>query len=196
MEKYSAGIVKKPTFLRESIEVAALINQGFENYMVKNKLLEENLLKIVPPRRNVEISSAVLNRISQLTEDQIWLLSNGSLEDKKQIVLLSIIKSERLVKEFMNEVYLDKLAGSQRTFNDTDINIFFNHKAEADDDVAKWKEVTVKKIKQVLKKILKELGYIEFKGKIALITPPIVSDRLIQSLAGETIDIRRIFTRG
>lgn len=194
MEKYSAGIVKKPTFLRESIEVAALINQGLERHEVKSKLLSENILKITPQRRNVEISSAVLTRLSQLTSDQIQLMCNGSLEDRKQVVLLSILKSERLLRDFMNEVYLEKLYMSQRTLNDADINLFFNHKAETDDDVAKWKDVTIKKIKQVIKKILKELGYLEINGKAALITPPIISDRFLKVLSGEDADIRRIFT--
>lgn len=195
MEKYSAGLVKKPTFLKETIEVASLFNQGFSALEVKNRLVEENVLKVTPPRRNLEISSAVTVRVSSLTEDQVRLLCTGSIVDKKQLVMLAIMKTERLIREFMAEVYAEKIAMKQMNLTEADVNVFLSHKAQMDEDVAEWRDVTVKKIRQVIKKILKELGFIDMNGKNMTIVIPILSDEFQKTIAGESAEIRRAFIR-
>ena len=89
-EKYSARMVKSPTFFREMIEVGGLKLQGLTGNNLRNKLIDDNILKITPARRNKEITSAVLVRVNTLSDNELKLLINGSLSDKKQIVMISI----------------------------------------------------------------------------------------------------------
>lgn len=196
MEKYSAGIVKRSTFFRETLEVGTLKLQGFSKKELKTMLLEENVLKITPPRRNREISSAVLNRIESLDRNELEVLKNGSLSEKKYMTMVSIMKTERLMRELVNEVYLDKLEIGQTMIDDGDLNVFFRRKAEEHEDVAKWKDVTIKKIKQVIKKILKELELVKANGKVMELLPPIVSQNFIYAIDDENDSIKNVFKRG
>lgn len=194
-EKYSARMVKSPTFYREVIEVGTLKLQGFEGKDLKNKLLDENPLHITPARRNKEISAAVLVRVNTLTQSELNLLVNGSVSDKKQMVMLSIMKTERIVREFINEVYLEKLDIGQTSLEDVDFNFFFRRKQEEEEAVEKWQDVTIKKLKQVFKKILKELDFIKVDGKTMELLPPFVSANFIKAIEGEEIIITKVFRR-
>ncbi|MEA3424038.1 MAG: DUF1819 family protein [Bacillota bacterium] len=196
MDKYSAGLVKKPTFFRETIEVGTLKYQGFDGNELKEKLLRENVLKIMMERRNREISSAVLNRIESLGEKELEVLVNGSLSDKKHMIMVSIMKTERLIRELINELYMDKLELGQSMIDDGDLNVFFRRKAETHEDVAKWRDVTIKKLKQVIKKILKELEFVKMNGRSMELLTPIASNEFLDAIGDEDISIKRVFQRG
>lgn len=119
--------------------------QGFEGKELKDKLIDENILKITPARRNKEISAAVLVRVNALDQSELNLLVKGSVSDKKQMVMLSIMKTERILREFINEVYVEKLELGQNTIEDVDLNIFFRRKQEDEEGVAKFQDVTIKR---------------------------------------------------
>ncbi|MCD5414442.1 MAG: DUF1819 family protein [Clostridiales bacterium] len=193
-QKYSARMVKSPTFFREMIEVAGLKLQGLDGKTLRSKLINDNILKITPARRNKEITSAVLVRVDALTYDELVLLVHGSLSDKRQITMVSIMKTERIVREFINEVYVDKMGFGHTEIEEADLNIFFRRKAE-EEAVAKWQDVTVKKLKQVLKKILKELGFIKIDGKRMELVPPIPTRELLEAIESENVSIKRVFER-
>lgn len=195
-DKYSARIVKSPTFFRETIEVGTLKLQGYDIEELRVKLLDENPLKIMPARRNKEISSAVLVRVEALTQDQLQVLKSGSLSDKKYMTMVSIMKTERLIRELLNEVYVDKIDMGQKIIDDGDINVFFRRKAEEHEDVAKFQDVTIKKLKQVIKKILKELELVRPLGKSMEILPPIPSKQFIDAIEQEESSIKSVFIRG
>ena len=195
-EKYQARIVKSPTFFREIIEVGALKLQGYSKKELKRKLIEENPLKITPERRNQEISSAVLVRVETLTESELLVLQNGSLSEKKYITMIAVMKSERIVRELINEVYVDKLEIGQMIIDDGDLNVFFRKKSEEQDAVAKWQDVTVRKMKQVMKKMLKELEFIRVDGKNMEIQAPLVSKEFLDAIDHEDDSIKRVFKRG
>ena len=194
-EKYLARIVKSPTFFREVIEVGRLKLEGFEGKELKTKLIDENILKITPARRNKEISAAVLIRVNALNEKELLLLANGSVMDKKQMVMLSIIKTERIVREFINEVYLEKLELKQTIIEDVDFNIFFRRKQEDEEAVAKFQDITIKKMKQIIKKILKELEFVKVDGKIFELLPPFVSNEFLRAIEAENQLVTKVFRR-
>ncbi|PHS35615.1 MAG: hypothetical protein COA82_04050 [Alkaliphilus sp.] len=196
IEKYSARMVKSPTFFREMVEVGKLKFQGIEGSELRKILIDDNILKITPPRRNKEITSAVLVRVNALTNSELSLLVNGSLSDKKQIVMISIMKTERIIREFINEVYVDKLLFGHAELEDVDFNTFFRLKAEEQEAVAKWKDVTVKKLKQVFKKILKELELISVEDKKMRVLAPMPTRELLEVIEGEEQSIRKVFEKG
>lgn len=195
-EKYSAGMVKKQTFFREMLQAVSIKKTTAHVDDLKKALLIDNYLNINPARRNQEISSTVLARLASLSDDQINLLAEGSLSEQKQMTMISIMKTERLVKDFINEVYMDKLEKGLRTLEDLDFNLFFRRKAEQNDEVAKWQDVTIKKLRQVMKKILRELDFITDQGKDLLILEPLASQELLDALRGEPMEIRGLFLRG
>ncbi len=197
VEKYSASLVRKQTFFREMIDASKLKNTGLGNIQLGEKLLKENYLRIMPERRNQEISSTVLSRLRMLNDEEFKLLAEGSLIEQKQVALIAIMKSERLIRDFMNEVYLDRVSVGIHELEDADFNIFFRKKAEEEEAVEKWKPVTVKKLKQVMKKILIELGVLEKRtSQLYEIIPPILSKEMRDVLEHEDRMISGVFLGG
>ena len=72
-----------------------------------------------------------------------------------------MMKQYRLVWDFMITVIGEKFRQQDLSFGKLDLNVFFMRLQEQDDNVASWAESTVKKIKQVLVKILVENDYLE-----------------------------------
>jgi len=196
MKKYSAGIVSRPTLMRESIIIASLMNQGLDGKDIKHKIIEENYLKLSSLRRKKEISSTICSRLKELDANEINILVEGSMEEKKQMVLVSILKYDRLFMEFILEVYLEKINIAQLDLKESDFNSFFRRKAEQSEIVAKWKVKTVGKVKQLYKKILTELGFIKSNGKEYEIVIPIVSESFKSAISNESAEIKKLFTRG
>ncbi len=76
----------------------------------------------------------------------------------------------------MNEVVRSKYEIQQYTLADADIRIFFNKKAQTEENVRKWKDYTIYKLSQVLRKILIEAGILKKNDYYKLIVPYISND--------------------
>jgi hypothetical protein len=90
---------------------------------------------------------------------------NGDIETSKQIVIYSIMKTDRLFFEFMYEVFREKILLRDFTLQDKDFNLFFNRKKEQSERVASWDDYTFYKLKQVYIRILFEAGFIKDQKK-------------------------------
>lgn len=85
----------------------------------------------------------------------------GSAEDAKLINLYSMMRDNRIVWDFMVSVIGEKYRTQDYELTPSDLNIFFLHLQEQNDQIAAWSDSTVRKIKQVLKRCLLECGYLE-----------------------------------
>ena len=72
-----------------------------------------------------------------------------------------MMKYYRLVWDFMITVIGNKYRQQDSSFSKIDLNAFFMRLQEQDDKVATWSESTVKKIKQVLVRLLVENNYLD-----------------------------------
>ncbi|MFV0503483.1 MAG: BrxA family protein [Lachnospirales bacterium] len=101
-------------------------------------------------------------RITQTCYKRILSLNSTSLVEElvtahpdiaKQINPYAMMRTYRLVWNFMILVIGNKYERLYFSFSKRDLNEFFNRLQEQNDDVSKWNSSTVTKIKQVLKKI-------------------------------------------
>jgi len=67
-----------------------------------------------------------------------------------------MMRYNRLVREFMINLVGEKYRTQDFSFTRKDVNVFFSHLQEQNDDVASWSEGTIKKLIQVLTKCLVE----------------------------------------
>jgi hypothetical protein len=175
--------IKSTSFLFIEIKKASgLIIQGFDDSEIKNLSIEENIFQMKSDGRKKEVASMVLKRLKSLDGFLINKLANGDSETGKQIVIYAIMKTDRLFFEFMNEVYRDKNILKEKYISDSDFNIFFQRKCEQNDTVAKWKEYTFYKVKQVIIRVLFEAGIIKNQKDDKEINIPIIDFDLAQHL--------------
>lgn len=182
--------IKSQSFLYVEIKKAAkLVLQGQDEYQIRNKSLYDNIFQVNTDARKAEIASAVITRLNALDRFFIEKLVNSDIQTSKLIAIYSIMKTDRLFFEFMNEVYKDKIILGDRFILDKDFNIFFDRKKEQSAKVASWADYTFYKLKQVISRILTESGLVKNKGKKIEIVRPIIEYSVVAHLKeiGDTV---------
>ncbi|NMB97879.1 MAG: DUF1819 family protein, partial [Clostridiaceae bacterium] len=158
--EYKSTIKSRPFLFRETKKAAELINKGLKEFEIKEKAKKDNIFQVNTETRRSEIASIVLQRLKAIDDFLIEKIVNGDIETSKQIVIYSIMKTDRLFFEFMYEVFREKILLRDFTLQDKDFNIFFNRKKEQSERVASWDDYTFYKLKQVYIRILFEAGFI------------------------------------
>ena len=178
--EYKSTIKSRPFFFRETKKAAELINKGFKEFEIKEKAKKDNIFQVNTETRRSEIASIVLQRLKAIDNFLIEKIVNG--ETSKQIVIYSIMKTDRLFFEFMYEVFREKILLRDFTLQDKDFNLFFNRKKEQSERVASWDDYTFYKLKQVYIRILFEAGFIKDQKKDREIVKPILEEEVVQHL--------------
>lgn len=182
MPIYTSIIKSRPYLYLELKKASSLIIQGFSKKDIKTKAVEENIFALNSENRKREIASTIIKRIGVLDHFLLDKIANGSLHTSKQLALYSILKTDRLFFEFMKEVYREKVLLKDFYITDKDFNVFFSRKAEQSEQIARWQDYTIYKLKQVYKRILSEAGFIkQEKNKIEII-PQIIEEEVKKHL--------------
>ncbi|MGJ7043969.1 DUF1819 family protein [Thermoanaerobacterium thermosulfurigenes] len=174
--EYKSTIKSRPFLFKETKKAAELINKGFKEFEIKNKVKNDNIFQVNTETRRSEIASTVMRRLNVLDDFLIDKLANGEIDTSKQIVVYAIMKTDRLFFEFMHEVFREKILLQDFTLQDKDFNIFFDRKREQSKRVASWDDYTFYKLKQVYIRILFEAGFIKNQKNDREITRPIVEE--------------------
>lgn len=175
--EYKSTIKSRPYLYKETKKASSLINKGLKIDDIKEKSLEDNIFQLESETRKKEIASIITSRLKAVDEYIIDKIENSNIETSKVLVLYTIVKTDRLFFEFINEVYKEKVLLKDLYIRDKDFGVFFQNKREQSEKVASWSEDTLKKLKQVYIRILFESGLIaNQKGDREIKVPIIESD--------------------
>jgi hypothetical protein len=174
--EYKSTIKSRPFLFRETKKAAELINKGFKEFEIKEKVKKDNIFQVNTETRRSEIASTVLRRLKALDDFLIEKIAEGNVDTSKQIVVYAIMKTDRLFFEFMYEVFREKILLRDFTLQDKDFNIFFDRKKEQSERVASWDDYTFYKLKQVYIRILFEAGFIKNQKNDREIARPIIEE--------------------
>jgi hypothetical protein len=160
---YSATLTGASFLFFELKQVLKLKRQGMPYGEIKKKVIGENIFEYQVTSSLKRIVPSVLRRATALDETLQELVLNSQLGTGKIINLYAIMKTDKLFFEFMNEIIREKLDSNNFLLEKKDLNVFFTTKAEQDEKLAKWTELTVNKLKQVYLKLLFEAGLLKDK---------------------------------
>lgn len=159
---YNANLCNEQFLFYEMRIVAKLMLEGLKDEEIISKVREENLFQKPTERKLVELSRNCLRRLNCLdNQSLIEAIADGPVDAAKQINLYGMMRSNRLVWDFMVTVLGEKFRTQDFTFEVKDLNLFLMRLGEQNDTVASWSENTLGKIKQVLKKSIYECGYLD-----------------------------------
>lgn len=192
--EYRSTIKSMPFLYKETKKAASLVLKGFKEFEIIDKALKENIFQVKTEARKKVIASITMKRLKVLDEYLFQKLVNGNIDTSKQIVLYSIMKTDRLLFEFIKEVYKDKCLLKEKYITDADFNVYFQRKREQSEKVASWNDYTFYKIKQVFIRIMYESGLIKNQKGHKEIIIPIIERDLIQYIKdiGDTIYIEAL----
>lgn len=179
---YSATLTGASFLFYELRQVLKLKEQGLSDSEIKKKVINDNIFDYQVTSSLKRIVPSVLRRANALDLFLGELIMSSPLEEGKIINLYAIMKTDKLFFEFMNEVIREKLDTNNYLLEKKDLNLFFTVKAEQNEKLAEWTELTLNKLKQVYMRLLHETGLLREKK----------SGELSRLLIGE--DIKRHLT--
>ena len=161
---YSAGAVKHSFWFMEFRKVVSLRAEGKTWDEIKQLNEDENIFGAPTPLRANQIWSTVSGRIKCLDDSFYPVFQSCDVSAQKLFALVSAMAYDTLFAEFVYEVIREKLIIGSNEYADSDIRIFFKNKQEQDEKVAKWTDVTTKRLGACYKTLLFEAGLTD-KGK-------------------------------
>ena len=165
MEKkleYSGSLTREQFLFYETRVVARLLADGLAREEILKAVKQDNLFQFPTERMVASICNTCLRRLEGLNSAElVQALAVGAQEDAKLINLYAMMRDNRIVCDFMVSVIGEKYRTQDYALTLSDLNMFFLHLQEQNDQIAAWSDSTVRKIKQVLKRCLLECGYLE-----------------------------------
>ena len=160
--KGSGQITREQFLFYEMRTTARLMKEGLEEKDIIDRIVRENLFQYPTEKSIKQMVRTCISRLKNLEDnDLVVAIADQSSETSKQICLYAMMKQYRLVWDYMVTVIGEKYRTQDFSFGQRDINIFFMQLQEQDDYVAGWSDQTIKKIRQVLIKILVENDYLD-----------------------------------
>ena len=160
--KGSAQITREQFLFYEMRTTAKLICEGLEDNEIIDRIVEDNLFQYPTEKSIRRMAKACIVRLKGICDiDLVEAVASQSSETAKQICLYAMMKQYRLVWDFMITVIGEKYRMQNFSFGQMDVNVFFMQLQEQDDYVAGWSESTMKKIRQILIRVLAENEYLD-----------------------------------
>lgn len=160
--RYNGSLTREQFLFFEMRTVAGLLAAGLSREQVLEKVREENLFQYPTERMITNLTNVCLRRLDALGSEPLRAhIASAGIEVAKQINLYAMMRDNRLVWDLMTTVIGEKYRTQELTFTAKDLHLFFFRLQEQEDSVAAWSDSTIKKIKQVLKRILVECGYLD-----------------------------------
>ena len=182
---YNAAITREQFLFYEMRITAKLINSGSDKNEIAEKIVSENLFQYPTERSVRKIALACIRRLESMQDDTlITAIATQPSDVAKQICLYAMMCQYRLVWDFMITVIGEKYQKFDGSFGRVDMNSFFMRLQEQDDWVASWSELTIRKLKQVLTKILVENDYLD-STKADHLNPVLISPVLENALRSD-----------
>jgi len=175
---YSAGAVKLSFWFAEFKKIITLLHSGKNMEDIKALSESENIFSASTQARSQQIFTTVSKRVSKLSDSFYVIFENSTIDTQKLITLISIMNTDTLFFDFMNEAYREKLITNDTVVTDMDLRVFFHNKQRESEKVASWTDETVTRLQNSYKSWLTEAGLLDHSIGDRKIIRPIVDSSL------------------
>lgn len=182
-KEYSAGAVKLSFWFNEFRKMVSLLRSGKTITEIKAMAESDNIFSAVTPMRSKQIFNTISARVSVFLDEHYDIFEESALETQKLITLASIMVTDTLFFDFMNEVFREKLITGDTVLTDADMRVFFLDKQRENEKVAGWKDETLVRLRKCYKTYLAEAGLLKRGVNDRKIIKPLVDDRLVALLS-------------
>lgn len=181
-EKYSMSFTTGGLFLQESIKLA-LLHQHLQNWeTVKEQVIAANLLQARTINSAKRVCYEIINRLRQLSPDELELLLDGDVHEQKHVLWLAICRHYRFIADFASEVMRERLLSLQTDLKPEEFDFFLNRKAEWHAELESLSPSTRTRLRQVLYKMLRESDMLNDNY---IINAVMLSPRLLSAIPRE-----------
>lgn len=159
---YKASLTREQFLFYEMRTTAKLMCEGLSEDKIVGRIVDENLFQYPTERSIKGMAKACISRLRLLNDDSlVEAVATQPTDIAKQICLYALMRYNGLVWDFMLTVIGEKYRLQDTSFGRIDLNIFFLRLQEQNDAVSTWSDSTIKKLKQILMKVLMENEYLD-----------------------------------
>ncbi|OPY81704.1 MAG: hypothetical protein A4E70_01070 [Syntrophus sp. PtaU1.Bin005] len=166
-------------YIRESVEIASLYLEILDWDLVRRKAVEHNLIQARTISSSARICREICFRLGRLSIDELMILTEGTIQEQRQILWLAICRHYRFIYEFAVEVVREKYLSLNFDLYKEDYDAFFNAKAECHEELERLTEKTRLKLRQVVFRMLREADLLTKGNRI---NPAMLIPRVAQTL--------------
>lgn len=154
--------------LPEFIRIAELVHSGKPINEINDQVLGKE--KKATNKRQIQ---ELKRRTESLTPKQIEVLTEGNIDEQKQISHLALCKAYGIYRDFVIEVLAEKIKVFDHSLTDLDYNSFISKKKMDHPELEALAETTQKKVKQVIYRMLQQVGIIDSVSNPAILSPSV-----------------------
>lgn len=191
-KKYAFSFTGASALISETLIIAEEFYRLKDWKAVEKSLVDQNLLSKIKQTTFKREFSEIKKRLSSLTDNQLQLLIEGSSDDTKAMILLSLIKVYSFLYDFIVEVIRNKYLLFDRTPAEVDYIKFVNSKKLSHSELDEITELTASKVKQVVFKLLEQVGLIT-QAKNGSILKPFLSNESIAVIIEDNPALLNVF---
>jgi len=175
---YTSSIKDMPLMFSEMKRTALLLCEGKTSDEIVAISMEQNIYQLDKAKRRRDVPLRMIKRLSTIEKSLVDVVAHGNDSDAKLIAFLALTKADRLLFEYMVEVYADKFYAGHSEITDKDFLDFIERKAQNSETVAKWSVSNLASIRGKIKSALCEAGLAKRMSDALLIQRPIVDEGL------------------
>jgi hypothetical protein len=171
-----------PFMFLEMKKTALLLCEGTSGDEIVRLSMEQNIYQAEKEKRRRDIPLRMTKRLSTIGQLLVEVIAKGRDDEAKLIAFLVLMKADRLIFEYMHEVYADIFHSGRDEITDKDFLDFIERKAQNSDVVAKWTTDNLANIRGKIKSALCDAGLAKRARNALLIQNPIVNKGLCKML--------------
>ena len=182
MEDYSAKLTAEPFLYNETKIIAEFLLKGENEEKLKKRNITDNLIKYKSIKSITRVNSPIFRRIKVMNKEMLEDFVFSDIQNSKYILLYAIMKSDKFVKDFIFEVYKDKLLMRKEYIEKFDLDNWYEEKCILSNTLKDRTESTAYKLKQVLMKIMLDSGLVIKEKDRFKVMRPLLKEKYISLL--------------
>lgn len=182
MEDYSSKLTAEPFLYNETKIIANYMLEGYSINELKKKNINENLIKYKSSKSITRVNAPIFRRLEILDSEMLYDFVNTDIENSKYILLYAIMKTDKLIRDFILEIYKDKLFMRKEYIEKYEIDNWYDEKCILSKTLKERSEMTKAKLKQVIMKILADSGLVNKEKDNYKIIRPLLKEKYIAQL--------------
>ncbi len=182
MMEYSTGLTSTSYWYLESKKTSKYMLDGLNREKILELAIKENIYQVESKSQTKKIVNRTYRRLNSLPEIILKDVTNSDMATSKILVLISIMKTDRLFFEFMYEVFRNNIILGDYSLKNRDINIFFQDKKSKSETIDNWAESTIKRLKSDYIRMITDAGLLKVDSNKREIVIPFLDYKVKQHL--------------
>ncbi len=142
------ALTKNAFSLPETVAIASLLSKGASPKQLRQQVLDNDILQLRSRSSREGALQTVLKRLKDVPENYVHLLVSDNLDTRRSTLLFLVLRENRLLRELVTEVLLEKRNRLDTTVTAADLRGFFEVKREQEPTVTQWTNSTYERTMQ------------------------------------------------